>query len=135
MAIASAEITPAGHHVMVCQKPNHPTFILVLSAFASLAGFSVGFRRNTIGITRDLCNSLAEDVHRTQMGKSYFHRAYPLPFSPAERGSGFRLSIFSCSTPNLFLQASIRNSNSVSNREVERSTSFETSARSSRKPD
>jgi hypothetical protein len=96
MAIASAEITPAGHHVMVYQKPNYLTFILVLSAFESPAGFSVGFRRNNnIGNTRDLCNSLAEDVHRTQMGKSYLHPCLPTTFFPAERGSGLRLSIFS----------------------------------------
>jgi len=87
MAIASAEITPAGHHVMVCQKPNHLTFILVLSAFASPAGLSVGFRRNTtIGNTRDLCKSLAEDVHRTQMGKSYLHPCLPTTFFPCCKG-------------------------------------------------
>jgi hypothetical protein len=95
MAIASAEITPADHHVVACQKPNYLTFILVLSAFESPAGFSVGLRRNNIGNTPDLCNSLAEDVHRTQMGKSYLHPCLPTTFFPAERVSRLRLSIFS----------------------------------------
>jgi hypothetical protein len=82
MAIASAEITPAGHHVMVRQKFDHLTYIFVLSACEFLAGFSVGFRRNNRGNTRDLCNNLAKDVHRTHMGKSYLHPCLPTTFFP-----------------------------------------------------
>ena len=70
MAIVSAEITPAGYHLMVYQAPYDLTLILILIAFQSPEGFSAGFRRNKIGHICGLRISLAEDAHILQIGKS-----------------------------------------------------------------
>ena len=49
-------------------------------------GFSAGFRGNNIGNAGGFCNRLAKDVHRTQMGKGYFHPCLPTTFFLSERG-------------------------------------------------
>jgi hypothetical protein len=58
-------------------------------------GFSAGLRRKNIRDAGSLCDRFAEDMHRAQMRKGYFHPCLPTTFFLFGRGWLFRLSVLS----------------------------------------